>query len=396
PDFSRRQLEIVGVPTEPVAVGTELTLTVNEVDLTSLGTPVSTEVQLRQGDTLLGTFPVTDNSATISIDAQLPEGRAHYEIRTPSGTRISFQIPVAVESDRIAGEDRFATAVELSQSAYPNGADVVYVASGENWPDALAAGPAAAHEGGPLLLVRKWEAAQIVLDEIERLGAERVVIVGGQPTISGATQAQIDALATVTTVERLAGADRYETARLIADYAFESATGAYVATGNDFVDGLSAGAAAGHLDWPLLLVDPYRKVPAATIGSLDALGVDLVRVTGATATIPSARAGELVDAGFTVSRQGGADRFATSAIITAAAFEEPAGSAYLASGYNYPDALAGAAVAGAQDVPLLISTSECVPRSVHNELERQQVSRVTLIGGEPTLNADVAAFAICL
>lgn len=396
PDFSRRQLEIVGVPADPVAVGTEVSLTVNKVDLTSLGTPTSTELELHQGDTLLGTFPVTDNSATIVFDAQLPEGRAYYEIHTPAGTRIAFQVPVAVESDRIAGDDRFATAVELSQRAYPDGADVAYVASGENWPDALAAGPAAAHEGGPLLLVRKGEAPQIMLDELERLGAERVVIVGGQPTISSATQAQIDGLATVTEVERLGGADRYETARLIADYAFESATGAYVATGNNFVDGLSAGAAAGHLDWPLLLVDPYRRMPAATIASLEALGADRVRVTGSTATIPSARAGELVDAGLTVSRQGGADRFATSAIITAAAFEEPAGSAYLASGYNYPDALAGAAVAGAQDVPLLITTNECVPRSVHDELERQEVSRVTLIGGEPTLNADVAAFAICL
>lgn len=395
PDFSRRQLEVVGLPTAPVAVGTEVSLTVNKVDLTSLGTPTSAELDLYYGEELLGSYPVTANSATVAFEMPLPDGDARFELRTDAGTAVPLAISVAVETERVAGEDRFATAVALSASTYADGADVAYVASGENWPDALAAGPAAAHEGGPLLLVRKGEAPQIVLDELERLGAERVVIVGGQPTISSATQAQIDELATVTTVERLAGADRYETAQLIADYAFESAPGAYVATGNSFPDSLSAGAAAGHLDWPLLLVDPYRQVRAATIGSIDALGVERVRITGSTATLPSAIAGQFVDAGFTVSRLGGVDRFATSAIITASAFDAPVATAWLASGENYPDALAGAAVAGATDVPLLITRSQCVPERVHDELERLQVSSVKLIGGEPSLSPAVESLTVC-
>ncbi|MGY3127884.1 2',3'-cyclic-nucleotide 2'-phosphodiesterase (5'-nucleotidase family)/putative cell wall-binding protein [Agrococcus sp. UYP33] len=395
PDYSRRQLEVVGMPTAPVAVGSEVSLTVNEIDLTSLGTPESVELDLYYGEELLGSYPVTDDSATVTFDVPLLRGDDRFELRTDSGTAVPLAISIAFESDRVAGDDRFATAVELSASTYADGADVVYVASGENWPDALAAGPAAAHEGGPLLLVRKGEAPQIVLDEIERLGAGRVVIVGGEPTISTATQAQIDALASVTTVQRLAGDDRYETAQLVADYAFESATGAYVATGRSFPDALSAGAAAGHLDQPLLLVDPDERIPAATLGSLDALGVDRVRVTGSIVTIPSAIAGELVDSGFTVSRLGGIDRFATSAIITASAFDAPVEMAYLASGENYPDALAGAAVAGATDVPLLITRATCVPERVHDELERLQVSSVSLIGGEPTLHPAVASLTVC-
>ncbi|MGM1028841.1 MAG: cell wall-binding repeat-containing protein [Actinomycetota bacterium] len=395
PDFSRRQLEVIGMPTAPVAMGTEISLTVNKVDLTSLGTPTSTEIDLYYGDELLGSFPVTANSATVTFEAPLPRAGDRFELRTDSGTAVPLALSVAFEAERIAGEDRFATAVALSESAYADGADVVYVASGENWPDGLAAGPAAAHEGGPMLLVRKGEAPQIVLDEIERLGAERVVIVGGEPTISSATQADIDALATVTTVERLAGDDRYETAQLVADYAFETAGGAYVATGRSFPDAMSAGAAAGHLDWPLLLVDPDEQIPDATIATLDALGAERVRITGSTATVPSTVAGELVDAGFTVSRLGGVDRFATSAIITGSAFDAPVSTAYLASGENYPDALAGAAIAGAQDVPMLITRSTCVPERVLDELERLQVSSVQLIGGEPSLSPAVAALTVC-
>lgn len=395
PDFSQRQLEVVGLPAAPVAVGTEISLTVNEVDLTSLGTPTSTELDLYYGDELLGSYPVSGNSATVTFTAPLPRGGDRLELRTDSGTAVPLAMSVAFEADRVAGADRFATAVAVSQSAYADGADVVYVASGENWPDGLAAGPAAAHEGGPLLLVRKGEAPQIVLDEIARLGADRVVIVGGQPTISNATQAQIDALATVTTVDRVAGDDRYETAQLIADYAFETASGAYVATGRSFPDALSAGAAAGHLDWPLLLVDPDEQVPATTLGALDALGADLVRITGSSVTVPSTVAVDFVDAGFTVSRLGGIDRFATSALITASAFDGPVGSAYLVSGERYPDALAGAAVAGATDVPMLITRNQCVPDRVHAELERLQVSSVWLIGGEPTLSPAVESLTVC-
>jgi 2',3'-cyclic-nucleotide 2'-phosphodiesterase (5'-nucleotidase family)/putative cell wall-binding protein len=395
PDFSRRQLEVVGLPTAPVAVGSEVSLTVNKVDLTSLGTPVSTELDLYHGEELLGSYDVVNGSATVAFDVPLVRGDDRLELRTDSGTAVPLAISIAFASDRVAGDDRFATAVELSASAYADGAEVVYVASGENWPDALAAGPAAAHEGGPLLLVRKALAPEIVLDEIERLGADRVVIVGGEPTISAATQAQIDELESVTTVERLAGDDRYETAQLVADYAFESATGAYIATGRSFPDALSAGAAAGHLDQPLLLVDPGTRVPAATLRSLDELGADRVRITGSIVTVPSAIAGDLVDAGFTVSRLGGVDRFATSAIITASAFDAPVGMAYLASGENYPDALAGAAVAGATDVPLLITRATCVPERVHAELERLEVSSVTLIGGEPSLSPEVASLTVC-
>ena len=409
PDYTVRHVDLVGLP-GTVAGGSEQTVEVRQLDrIRSLGADASTVVEIvDEAGTVLGSGDVVvtndangnplSTSATVTFTVPLTDELAPavqtLAVRTDNGSSIPFDLEV-LPADRIAGDDRFATAVEVSQSAYADGAEVVYVASGENWPDGLAAGPAAAHEGGPLLLVRKGEAPQIVLDEIARLGADRVVIVGGEPTISSATQAQIDALATVTTVDRVAGDDRYETAQLIADYAFETASGAYVATGRSFPDALSAGAAAGHLDWPLLLVDPAEQVPAATLSSLDALGVELVRITGSSATVPSAVAGQFVDAGYTVSRLGGVDRFATSAIITASAFGGPVGSAYLVSGETYPDALAGAAVAGATDVPMLITRSQCVPERVHAELERLQVSSVWLIGGEPTLSPAVQSLTVC-
>lgn len=394
PDFARAQVEVVSLPTEPVAPGAEIAFTVNKIDLTSLGAPVSEEISLYLDDELLGSFPVVADSAEVSFTMPfVTEGR--FELRTESGTAIALPIESALAVDRIAGVNRYETAVAISQSGYAEGADVVYVASGQVWPDALTGAPAAANEGGPLLLVREGEAPQVVLDEIERLGAERVVIVGGLPSVGADVEAAIDEISTVTTIDRLGGANRYETSRLVAEYAFESAEGAYVVTGKRFPDALSAGAAAGHVAWPLVLVNTSIEVPAETVALLNGLGADRVRIVGSADAVPGAIGGQLVDAGFSVLRQGGVDRYETSAIVTSAVFGDAADGAYLANGVLFPDALAGGAVAAAEGSPLLISRQACVPQSVLDELQRLQASDITLLGGEPSLGQEVAALESC-
>ncbi|MBO1770965.1 cell wall-binding repeat-containing protein [Agrococcus sp. TF02-05] len=411
PDYSVRHVDIVGLPEGAIAAGSEHTVEVRQLDrIRSLGAQASETVEIVDaagqvvgtGDVVVNTdasgAPLT-TSASVTFTVSTPErtelapSTETYVVRTDTGSEIPFQLEV-LPSTRVDGGDRYETAVNLSASAYPEGAPVVYVASGQVWSDALAAGPAAAHEGGPLLLVQKDAAPEVVLEEIERLGAERVVIVGGEQTISAATQAAIGALAGVGTVDRVAGIDRYTTSLAVAEYAFDTADGAYVATGLGFSDALSAGAAAGHLDWPLLLIDPRAAVNDETKGTLAALSADRVRVAGGPATIPSSVVADFVDAGHVVSRLGGADRYAVSAAITRSAFSA-ADHAYLASGLVFSDALAGAAVAGAQDEPLMIVRATCVPQNVHDELERLGVTGVTLVGGPATLTEEVEALVTC-
>ena len=147
---------------------------------------------------------------------------------------------------RLAGDDRYETGVEISQQGFPDGADVVYVASGQKFPDGLAAAPAAARDDAPLLLTRPNAVPESVLEEIERLTPDTIVIVGGEPSVSAAVADELDALA--GEVIRLGGDDRYETSRLIAQHAFpEGSANAFIATGRNFPDALSAGAAAGSI-----------------------------------------------------------------------------------------------------------------------------------------------------
>jgi putative cell wall-binding protein len=92
--------------------------------------------------------------------------------------------------DRLWGSDRYATAVALSRSVYTS-ASTVYLATGLNFPDALAGAPL----GGPLLLVPGTSAPQGVLDEVRRLHPSRVVVLGGPTTVSDAVAAQVRAAA---------------------------------------------------------------------------------------------------------------------------------------------------------------------------------------------------------
>ncbi len=70
--------------------------------------------------------------------------------RTPAGASVPIGGP---EMQRLSGADRYATAAAVSAASFSPGVPVAYVATGANFPDALAAGAAAAERGGPVLLV---------------------------------------------------------------------------------------------------------------------------------------------------------------------------------------------------------------------------------------------------
>jgi len=109
------------------------------------------------------------------------------------------------------------TAAGSADAAAP-GEQVVYVATGENFPDALGAAPAAALGRAPILLVAKDSIPTATADELMRLDPDRIVIVGGTGVISAAVEAALGAYA--PTVDRIAGADRYQTAAEISKATF--------------------------------------------------------------------------------------------------------------------------------------------------------------------------------
>lgn len=293
---------------------------------------------------------------------------------------------------RLAGADRFGTAVAASQHAHPGTVPVVYLASGVDFPDALSAGPIVAKEGGSLLLTGRNELPAEVATEIQRLQPERVVLVGGTAAISARVEKAARAL--VADVARVAGANRYETSRALVEAAFpETAPAVFIATGRGYADALSAGAAAAKAGGPVLLVEGNAPgLDAASTALVERLAPGSITVVGGTAVVSSGVLRGAEKLAGTVTRVAGEDRFATSAAI--ASTWGTATRAYVASGRNFPDALVGSALAGAEGVPLFVIRKSCQAWDTFVSEGALGITDVTLLGG-PAVIADGATSEIC-
>jgi putative cell wall-binding protein len=155
--------------------------------------------------------------------------------------------------ERLAGPDRYDTAVQASMSFFADGAaHEVFLATGQSSADALAAGTSAAASPGPLLLTRSGNLPASVGEEIIRLNPARVVIVGGVGAVSPAVEQAVSALG--FPVERVAGSDRYDTSARLSRRTFPTPlVPMMVATGENYPDALTATASIGSRSGSLLL-----------------------------------------------------------------------------------------------------------------------------------------------
>jgi putative cell wall-binding protein len=291
--------------------------------------------------------------------------------------------PGVTEEGRLAGPDRFGTAVAASQHAHPGTVPVVYLASGVDFPDALSAGPIVAKQGGSLLLTKPNQLPAEVGAEIQRLQPDRIVLVGGTAALGARVEKAARAL--VADVVRVAGANRYETSRELAAAGFpDSAPAVFVATGRGYADALSAGAAAAKAGGPVLLVDGNAAgLDAASTALVERLAPSSITVVGGTAVVSDRVLRHAEKLAGTVTRIAGHDRFATSAAI--ASTWGAATHAYVASGENFPDALVGSALAGAEGVPLFVIRKWCQDDSTFDSEESLGTAYVTLLGGQESI-----------
>ena len=146
---------------------------------------------------------------------------------------------------RLAGSNRYETAAAISADTFAPGVPVAYVATGANFPDALAGTPAAGSLGGPVLLVDPTKVPGATAAELTRLHPAKIVILGGTGAVIDPPSRNALAGYTAGVVQRLAGADRYATAVAVSKATYGSADTVFVATGANFPDALAGGAVAG-------------------------------------------------------------------------------------------------------------------------------------------------------
>ncbi len=335
-----------------------------------------------------------------SGNAENTGSHLHFELIDPYGVRVNpYQALVdaknglyqpCVEGDpvcRVAGRNRYHTAAVLSEQSFPDGADIVFVATGAGFPDALAGGPVAARVGAPLLLVAHNVIPPETGAELQRLEPSQIVILGGTAVVSDAVEDELEGYGSVI---RLAGANRFATAAAISQFGFPDGTGSVlIATGTGFADALAGGPAAAYLGGVVLLTYP-DMLPAETAAEVARLQPDEVIVIGGSAVISDEVLQALQEIAPT-TRVFGSDRYATAAALSEAVFPEGITELYVAVGTNFPDALAGGAAAGLSGSPLLVVPFNSLPGSVAAEVARLDPGHITVLGGPNAISAGVLA-----
>jgi putative cell wall-binding protein len=189
---------------------------------------------------------------------------------------------------RIQGANRYETSQNLASVFYGlDAAPVSYVATGTNFPDALAAGPAAANNGGPVILVpgSSTSADGNTLDLLADLQTQHVVIAGGTAGVSNSYATSL-LTPSMPWIGRAAGTNRYETSFLLNTTSFELADTVYLATGTNFPDALSGAAVAStdNYQGPIFLT-PSNCVRGDVLTAIEFYQPKDIILLGGTATL---------------------------------------------------------------------------------------------------------------
>ncbi|MFK5690926.1 S8 family serine peptidase [Ornithinimicrobium sp. LYQ92] len=293
--------------------------------------------------------------------------------------------PAPVEVDRIAGKNRYATAAATALEF--GDVDTVYLASGQQFPDALSGVAPAVRDGAPVLLTRAGQLPGPTATALAELSPTTVVVLGGTQAISDTVLDQVDSL-TGAQVSRVSGKDRYGTAAELAHELFvaDDVDTVYVASGREFADSLSAGPLAGQGADPILLTRP-DGLPTATVQALTALAPERIVLLGGDVAIDDSVFDELKSYAGTVERLAGKDRYKTAGAV--AEQLTPTGREFVASGQEYADALSGGALAGLHGSPMLLTRAENLPTVTGLALTERDPSQVTLLGGELRIPEEV-------
>lgn len=289
-------------------------------------------------------------------------------------------------SFRISGKDRYLTSLEVSKAGWDDdSAETVVLATGANFPDALAATPLASSYTAPLLLSRKDSLPQGFFEELTRLGTKHVIIVGGTGAISDKVLKQIEANNIST--ERISGKTRYETAVNIAKEIGVKDT-LYIATGTNFADSLSISATAGYYEDPILLVPP-TGVPEVVSDFIEENPVDFSLIIGGEKAVSPAVEDLFVDP----VRISGTSRYDTNKAFNDFAIEngliEDTSLLFLATGANYPDALSGSAFASLFPTAIVLTAPTPTTASKLQIKEYETADSFYLIlGGEIAVSND--------
>jgi len=270
--------------------------------------------------------------------------------------------------------DRYLTAAAISQTGWQS-SDYAVLVRGDDYADALCAAPLASKIGGPLLLTETQKLNKASQNELLRLGVKHLILVGGTGAISQAVEDELKALN--FEVERIGGADRYETSVKVAERIGVKGT-VFLATGQNYPDAMSASVIASKIEAPILLTTNY--LPVVVADYLETHQIQQTYIVGGLGVV-SMDVERAVPGGI---RLAGKDRLATNlAVIEYFNVAWNWENIFVATGNVFADGLTGSVLAAKTDAPMILIGPE-LPAATKIHLRNNLLPSTSIngLGGE--------------
>lgn len=268
--------------------------------------------------------------------------------------------PLNAEVKRLSGSNRIQTAINVSKEAYENGAESIILSGYSGSADALSGSLFASDKSAPLLLSPKGEkVSEELKNEIIRLGANNIYILGGTNAVSKGIETEL--IGMNLNVERVSGPNRYATAVSIAEKAKDK-TNLFLALGmkllvngkeDALADALAIGPVSAKEKMPVLLTQA-NNLPKETKEAMEKFGVTNVTIVGGKLAISESIETELKEMGITVNRKDGKNRYDTAAKIARDYFKGSKNT-IVANGRTDIDALVGGYLGALSNAPILLT-----------------------------------------
>jgi putative cell wall-binding protein len=153
----------------------------------------------------------------------------------------------------LRGNERYDTAVEVSNEGWKNGSESVVLTNGNSVVDGVTATPLATSKDAPILLTEKGKIPEATKAELKRLNPKNIVVIGGTSVVDENALKELNTILPSSQVKRIGGIDRYETSLLIAKEIVSPINKVYVTGGYGEADSLSIASKAGEEKQPIIL-----------------------------------------------------------------------------------------------------------------------------------------------
>jgi putative cell wall-binding protein len=314
----------------------------------------------------------SDTTYYYKVKARNSSGTSDYSSRVYATTGdYDSDYDTSVTSNRLAGQERYETSAKIAKAGWDSSYYAV-IASGDDFPDALCGAPLAGKYDAPILLTSKYQLESQTKKELTRLDVQSVFIIGGTGVISAGVEQEIKNMG--IRVTRIAGQDRYETSVKVAEK-MDYVDKAIIATGDNFPDALSIAPIAAMKEIPILLTEKNQLSSQLKKYLKD--NIDSTVVVGGTGVVSNTVYNQLPSP----KRLSGNNRYETNLNIVKAYLDDlDFETCYLATGENFPDALAGSALAALKKSPIIL-VNDAVSISTTTLVKGQDVENVVAFGG---------------